>query len=94
MPTDGLFKAMGMVSGLSDNHLQRFRVRAMEIWKDVQANNARLDGCPGPHVFEPGEIDPNIGIVKQYRCTVCKGTTDPAHRAWYERGLAHGRASG
>jgi hypothetical protein len=67
---------------------------AKALWEKVKANSAALDACPGPHAFEdttPGQ-PPSFG--KRWRCQRCGGEADTIAKLWYERGLAHGRASG
>lgn len=57
-----------------------------EILAQVRANMAKLDGCSGPHDFQP--------ITEQkffcrYRCTKCQGEVDSHAKIWYAKGLKH-----
>jgi len=68
------------------------RATALRLWEQVKANRERLDACAGPHEF--ADIT-GRQILNRYGCTKCGGQVDHIARAWYERGLAHGRkASG
>ncbi len=62
-----------------------------QVWADVQANVARLDGCAGPHDFVP--VDPTQKLNRRWVCTKCKGGVDNIARIWYERGRDHERRS-
>ena len=61
------------------------------IWEKVKANRAALDGCAGPHDFEPCESYPSTQVPSRYRCRICRGEVDSINRHWYESGLEHGR---
>jgi len=58
-----------------------------EIFEQVKANGAKLDGCPGPHDFVP--VDP-ARLFHRFRCTKCGGQVDGSAARWYRRGLQHG----
>jgi hypothetical protein len=62
---------------------------ARAIWNAAKANGARLDACPGPHVFL--DLTPEKRVGKKWRCSGCGGEVDGVARAWYQAGLAHGR---
>lgn len=57
-----------------------------KIWMEVRANRARLAACKGPHDFIPVQ-----GGSAKHWCRKCKGQVRPSERAWYEKGLRHGR---
>ena len=67
------------------------RIDAPALLEQAKANLAALNACPGPHDF--ADITPKKIAGKRYRCTRCRGEVDGVARAWYERGLAHGRAA-
>jgi hypothetical protein len=64
--------------------------RARQILEEVKANQAKLNGCPGPHDFEDTTPDKLLG--KRFRCRRCAGELEGLHARWYMRGLEHGRA--
>jgi hypothetical protein len=74
---------LGAVSGLG-------RVESKNILAEVRANLKRLDECEGPHEFEL-VLDTASEARKKHRCRKCGGTIDSTRRAWYDRGLEHGR---
>lgn len=60
-----------------------------QIWEEVQANHKKLRKCQGPHVFSiPAPKPPH---VPHWLCEKCGGRVDGINKAWYERGLQHGR---
>lgn len=61
-----------------------------EIFREVKANHAKLNACPGPHEFtiEYRKIGP---MVRDWECAKCHGHVENLYKMWYERGLAHGR---
>lgn len=61
-----------------------------QIWKDVKANQKRLDDCKGPHNFRPIHED-GKKLVRDYRCSKCGGKIDAIHKIWYCKGLEHGK---
>jgi len=61
-----------------------------EIWNQAKANGKTLDACDGPHAFE--DITPDKPLMKRFKCKACGGEVSADQRAWYEKGLAHGRA--
>lgn len=63
------------------------------IWEEVKANHAKLDGCPGPHDFQPCESIRGTAVPRRYRCAICGGEVDTINRRWYQRGLDHARKS-
>lgn len=65
------------------------RLDADALIKEVKENIAKLNGCAGPHNFQPHEKY-DSGMVKKYRCTRCQGTVSATDRNWYMRGLGHG----
>lgn len=68
------------------------REESKAILKQVRANLAKLDGCPGPHDLVPHErFKPGSPIVRNHRCTLCGGVMDMAYIHWYQQGLKHGR---
>jgi hypothetical protein len=64
------------------------REELLAIWDQVKANQARLDGCPGPHDFRsiPGN-------ARRQRCATCGGELDLCNVLHYQEGLKHGRAA-
>lgn len=60
---------------------------AARIMNEVKSNLARLDSCPGPHVFGPWKQS----FGAQYKCERCGGVIPSMMRSWYEKGLKHGR---
>jgi len=59
-----------------------------------EENNARLDGCKGPHKFLPqgsvtegGRIGARTGML---RCTKCLGLVTEEQARWYVKGYKHG----
>jgi hypothetical protein len=61
------------------------------ILQEVKENIARLDSCPGPHIFV--DINPPRTLVKNYLCTKCHGTVDSHAYRWYSKGQTHGSAN-
>jgi hypothetical protein len=64
---------------------------AQQIWRDVKANQKKLDGCKGPHDFQPLPIE-GQALIRDYRCLKCGGKLDAIHKSWYDEGLKHGRS--
>lgn len=63
------------------------RPELLSIWAGVQANHARLDGCPR-HDFvqdEPGRLG------SRWTCAACGGSVSASDALWYRRGLEHAR---
>ena len=56
------------------------------------ANRARLEGCPGPHVFQKLEDASTRSTLDIYRCARCHGEVFSSMAFWYDRGLRHGYA--
>lgn len=73
------------------------RVEAAALWAEVKANAKRLVECAGPHTFIGDETDVQSTlpsgekIYRRFVCTKCGGKAGAFDRAWYERGLEHGR---
>lgn len=61
------------------------------ILAQVQANQAALKNCPGPHDFSVNIQPQRLG--GRWRCSRCGGEVDFAARAWYSAGLEHGSRS-
>lgn len=62
--------------------------------EQIRENLDKLDRCAGPHAFESL---PNPGrslLARRYRCANCEGEVDVTAHRWYQRGLAHGVATG
>jgi hypothetical protein len=59
-----------------------------KIAAEVKANHAKLDACPGPHLFVL--ITPGALINNRYRCQTCRGEVDHQRYHWYMQGLTHG----
>ncbi len=66
--------------------------KTREIMNAILANTAKLNACPGPHDFSV-DASPERRFCKKWGCSKCGGIVDALHKGWYERGLAHGRAS-
>jgi len=81
MPKHDAAEVLSRVSGLSKEDVRG-------IWKDVQANHARLEGCDVPHDFQPVHEE-GRALTRQYRCTKCGGTLRSAEVQWYFKGLDH-----
>jgi hypothetical protein len=62
-------------------------LEAHELLRQIRANMALLEGCPGPHDFHPFGDRP---IFRKSRCSKCGGELGCIEVQWYERGLAHG----
>ncbi len=62
---------------------------AKNLWADVQANQARWEFCPGPHVLVDTTPDKQLG--KRWRCSLCGGECNSVEKYHYEQGLQHGR---
>jgi len=60
---------------------------ADKIWKDVQENRAKLDGCP-LHEFK-WTPEPGTMLRRKFTCTKCGGTVDSTAHHWYTVGLRH-----
>lgn len=72
---DGI-DAMARFSGLSRDEIQ-------QIWLDVKANHARLNGC----AYHEFEAVPDCPPLKQkYRCRHCGGEVDAIAYSWHEDG--------
>lgn len=65
------------------------KMDTQQILRDVKANLAKLDHCPGPHVFQPFVIPHRT--FPRYRCAICGGEVEGTNKLWYEKGLAHAR---
>lgn len=66
----------------------RFDYKA--IWREAKVNQASLNGCPGPHVFQL--IDPPEKVFgTKYRCNRCQGVVDQHAYLWYAIGQDHAR---
>lgn len=70
-----------------------------KILAAVKENRRKLDGCAGPHDFQPVEdtILPSghrLSSCHRYCCTKCQGEVDSIARHWYLRGFEHGRQQG
>jgi hypothetical protein len=59
-----------------------------KIWKEVQANQAKLNACKR-HVFNPVP-HPRHKLIYDYVCAECGGKIDAIHHHWYERGFKDG----
>lgn len=66
------------------------KAEVREIWEEVKRNRQTLDACSGPHDFSE-EAERTGTLVQKWRCTKCHGAVGAIEKAWYERGLAHGR---
>lgn len=69
-------EVLGEMSGIS-------RDTMTTLLEQVQANHARLNGCPR-HDFEP--IAPLALVGQKYRCTHCGGEVDSHAWYWHQRG--------
>jgi hypothetical protein len=75
-----------------EGELPPMRASSHEILAEIRANQARLDGCVGPHHFlepEPGER----WMTRPWVCALCGGRADGTDVLWYREGVAHGRAA-
>ena len=81
-------EVLSRISGISKEEV-------LASFERAKANIAILAACAGPHVFEalPPENAKQKVFGVRYRCKTCGGEVESRERAWYERGLAHGRAS-
>lgn len=61
-----------------------------KIWLEVKENQAKLNGCPGPHDFV-AETDPPTRAVSRYRCRICGGHVNGSAVKWYHDGLRHAK---
>jgi len=71
-----------------------------EIWKEVKANQQRLEECIAPHDFsicldrtsrQPiAKPTPQQIFGAKWRCSKCQGVVDGMVRNWYNKGLLHG----
>ena len=80
-------EVLSRISGLSKEEV-------LASFERAKANAAALAACAGPHVFVllPPE-NAKQKVFARYRCATCGGEVESRELAWYERGLAHGRAS-
>lgn len=61
-----------------------------QIFEAVKANHATLEGCGGPHDFEPFEWkDGTKDFVRKHKCKKCGGIIDSLDVIWYHKGLKH-----
>jgi hypothetical protein len=68
-----------------------------EVWKEVKANKAKLDGCQKPHDFSicldrrTKEIIVNPTVAQRFaaywRCSKCGGQRSTIDKLHYEEGL-------
>jgi len=61
------------------------RTTMLEIWSDVQANQAKLNACQR-HEFiseSPGKLN------AKWRCSACGGVVTSTNAYWYEAGRRH-----
>lgn len=67
-----------------------------KAWRDAKANLARLDGCEGPHDFqpEPGAEAVPLKLTARQVCSRCGGHLEWSKALWYRRGLEDGRLIG
>lgn len=68
------------------------RSEAQKILEQVKTNLAKLRGCKGPHEFEPYTYynDNPEGLVRDFKCKLCGGTTSTFNVSWYQDGVKHG----
>jgi hypothetical protein len=78
-----VIRRLGEISGVGV-------VRTNEILEEVRANLARLNGCAGPHDFQP--IDEGQRLSRKARCSKCAGEVRTSDWHWYERAMEHVRA--
>ena len=86
---------VGAIVGLPPNAVD-------DILVEVKANQARLEGCAGPHDFsvcldrrskQPvAEPTPQQRFGAYWRCVKCNGSVDGQAKRWYELGLKHAAA--
>lgn len=67
--------------------------QSLKIFEQAKENLRRLDGCAGPHQFEPHEKIGDGPLIHSYKCRRCEGTLVKEKVHWYEIGLKHGRAA-
>jgi hypothetical protein len=63
---------------------------ARRIMEEAKANRLALDGCAGPHDFQP---IPGRQLIRKHKCTKCGGSISGTDLYWYRKGLNHGRIS-
>lgn len=80
---DGTYNGLAVMAEVSG-----LPVKSMhDIWRDVKANQARLDGCAF-HEFSP--IQPRVPANQRYRCIECGGEVDYHGWFWHEKGRRPG----
>ncbi len=62
-----------------------------QIAREVRENSVKLNGCPGPHEFEPFEYHRGTDLVRKHKCKKCGGTVDNHAKYWYTLGLLAGQ---
>ena len=75
---DGV-EILSKVSGLSKDDI-------LSIWDEVRENAKKLEGCPGPHDFQP---DTSKRLNRDEVCSKCGGKISKVNANWYREGLEH-----
>lgn len=66
-------------------------IDSKRILAEVKANIAKLNGCEGPHLFEPYAYYGNdpTGLPRDFKCKRCGGVTSSINAHWYNDGHRH-----